>query len=41
MYREGIGVNKAGAQAAAYSSKADERLKSACAAPNKPDYCDL
>jgi TPR repeat protein len=41
MYREGIGVNKDGAQAAAYSSKADELFKSACAAPTKPDYCDL
>jgi hypothetical protein len=41
MYRDRIGVNKDGAQGAAYSNKADELLKSAYAAPSKPDYCDL
>jgi len=41
LYRDGIGVNRDPALAATYANKADELLKSACAAATKPDYCDL
>jgi TPR repeat protein len=41
MYRDGVSVPKDVDKAGALLKKADELMRTACAGPTKPEYCDL